>query len=74
MDSLRKENAELYGKNKELREALENVKKNDKTRPYEYSGKDSKNKNGEAPEAGKRWATPYEIADKALSQGREGDK
>lgn len=54
----------------ELEQALHFIKQNDKTRSYEYKGKAAENRNGELPENGKRWLTPYEIAENALRQAK----
>jgi DNA repair exonuclease SbcCD ATPase subunit len=54
---------------KELREALQMIIDNDKTKyDYRYAGsKMAKNRNGYWPPEGQRWSTPKEIAERTIA-------
>lgn len=66
-ESRQKQIAELTASLERCREALKNVVKNDKSF-YEYYGGNARNRNGELPNAGQRFATPKEIAEEALCE------
>lgn len=51
----------------ELLEAMRQIIVADKTH-YEYTGRHSENAAGDKPKAGRRWATPRELAQEAIAK------
>jgi len=56
-------------------EALEGCERNDKSEPYAYGDNTlGRRRDGKAPDAGKRWNVPREIAERALARINELEK
>jgi FtsZ-binding cell division protein ZapB len=69
---LQQENEQLRAQVARMMEALESIKRLDKTE-YTYYGARARNKNGELPPDGERWKTPMEIAMGVLSTDIDQD-
>lgn len=72
IEALQAENEQLRAQVARMREALESIKRLDKTE-YTYYGAQARNKNGELPPDGERWKTPMEIAMGVLSTDIDQD-
>lgn len=60
----------LKQQNAELLETMSHIIAADKTH-YEYTDRHSKNAAGDKPKAGRRWATPRELAQAAITKAGE---
>lgn len=72
IEALQQEIEQLKTQVARMREALESIKRLDKTE-YTYYGARARNKNGELPPDGERWKTPMEIAMGVISTDIDQD-